>query len=97
MSNSKSRALKYEKRRAVIVEKQAKITNKGQITVPRAIRKALGVGPGDVLLFEVDNAGVSVQRARTKSPFAKYRGIGNRGIASGTKEINRWVRGMRGR
>jgi AbrB family looped-hinge helix DNA binding protein len=79
------------------VEKQAKITTKGQITVPLAIRRALGVSPGDMLLFEEDKTGIRVRPVRTKSPFAKYRGIGNRGIGSGKKAINRWVREIRGR
>lgn len=79
------------------MEKQAKITTKGQITVPLAIRRALGVRPGDVLLFEQDKTGIRVRHVRTKSPFAKYRGIGNRRIGSGKKAINRWVREMRGR
>jgi antitoxin PrlF len=79
------------------VEKQAKITTKGQITVPVAIRRELGVRPGDVLLFEKDTTGIRVRPVRTESPFAKYRGIGNRGIGSGRKSINRWIREMRGR
>ena len=79
------------------MEKHAKITTKGQITVPLAIRRALGVGAGDVLLFEEDKTGVRVRPVRTKSPFAKYRGIGNRGIGRGEKAINRWTREMRGR
>lgn len=79
------------------MEKQAKITSKGQITVPVAIRRALGVGPGDVLSFEQDKSGVRVRPVRTKSPFAKYRGIGNSGIGSGKKSINRWLRQTRGR
>jgi len=79
------------------LEKQAKITSKGQITVPLAIRRALGVRPGDLLLFEEDKSGISVRRVKKESRFAKYRGIGNRGIGSGKKAINRWVREMRGR
>lgn len=79
------------------LEKQAKITTKGQITVPVAIRRALGVRPGDTLVFEEDKTGIRVRPARAKSPFAKYRGIGNRGIGSGKKAINRWIREMRGR
>jgi AbrB family looped-hinge helix DNA binding protein len=31
------------------VKKQARITSKGQITVPHQIRRALGVRPGDKL------------------------------------------------
>ena len=79
------------------MEKQAKITSKGQITVPLASRRALGARPGDVLLFEEDNNGIRVRRVKKESRFAKYRGIGNRGIGSGKKAINRWVREMRGR
>jgi antitoxin PrlF len=79
------------------VKAQAKITSKGQITVPLAVRRALGVCAGDVLLFEEDKTGVRVRPVRAKSPFAKYRGIGNREIGSGKKAIIRWTRTMRGR
>lgn len=79
------------------MEKHAKITSKGQITVPLAIRRALGVRAGDVLLFEEDKTGVRVRPVRAKSPFAKYRGIGNQGIGSGKKAIIRWTRAMRER
>jgi hypothetical protein len=66
-------------------------------TVPVAIRRTLGVHAGDVLLFEEDKAGVRVRPVRAESPFAKYRGIGNRGIGSGKKAIIRWTRAMRER
>ncbi len=79
------------------MDNQAKITSKGRITVPLTIRKALGMRAGDVLLFEEDKAGVRVRAVRAKSPFAKYRGIGNRGIGSGKKAIIRWTRAMRER
>lgn len=79
------------------MQKQARITSKGQITVPREIRRALGVHPGDSLLFESDRAGVRVRPMRVKSPFAKFRGIGNRGLPSGKKAIVRWIRGLRSR
>ena len=59
------------------MKKQARITSKGQITVPHEIRRALGVRPGDKLLFEKDGSGVRVRPVRTKSPFEKYRGIGS--------------------
>jgi AbrB family looped-hinge helix DNA binding protein len=80
-----------------VLEKRAKITSKGRITVPLAIRKALGVCAGDVLVFEEDKTGVRVRPVRAKSPFAKYRGIGNREIGSGKKAIIRWTRAMRER
>jgi antitoxin PrlF len=78
------------------VEKEAKITTKGQITIPLAIRRLLGVQAGDTLLFESDKNGVRVRPVRNESRFAKYRGIGNPGIGSGKKAIHRWIRKMRG-
>jgi len=84
------------RREGALLEKQAKITSKCQITIPREVRRALGVRPGDRLLFESDEKGIRVRPARTESPFAKYRGIGNRGIPSGRKEIMKWVQEIRG-
>jgi antitoxin PrlF len=78
------------------MEKQARITSKGQITLPRDIRRLLGVESGDSLIFQADEAGVRVRPLRTGSPFEKYRGIGNPGIPSGRKAIRRWMRQMRG-
>ncbi len=79
------------------MQKQAKITSKGQITIPHEVRRALGVRPGDRLMFEEDHDGIRVRPVRTESPFAKYRGIGNPGIGSGRKAINQWIREMRGK
>jgi AbrB family looped-hinge helix DNA binding protein len=79
------------------LQKQARITSKGQITVPHEIRHVLGVQTGDRLIFESDDEGVRVRPVRTKSPFAKYRGIGNPGIPSGRAGINRWTKETRGR
>lgn len=79
------------------MKKQARITSKGQITVPHDIRRALGVRPGDKLLFEQDGAGVRVRPVRSRSPFEKYRGIGTPGIPRGKKAVVGWVRELRGR
>ena len=78
------------------MKKAARITSKGQITVPHEIRRALGVRPGDKLLFERDAGGSRPARANEK-PFEKYRGIGTPGIAHGKKAVVRWVRELRGR
>jgi AbrB family looped-hinge helix DNA binding protein len=78
------------------MQKQSKITSKGQITVPIEVRRLLGVRAGDRLLFESDGNGVHIRPVRHESAFAKYAGIGNPGIPSGKKAINRWLREMRG-
>jgi antitoxin PrlF len=36
---------------------QAKLTSKGQVTLPTEIRRALGVGPGDSIEFFLHRAG----------------------------------------
>ncbi len=79
------------------LKKQARITSKGQITVPHEIRRALGVRPGDKLLFEKDGGDVRVRPLRATSPFEKYRGIGTPGIPRGRKAVVRWLRDLRGR
>jgi antitoxin PrlF len=78
------------------LQKQARITSKGQITVPREVRRVLGVRAGDRLLFESDGKEIRVRSVRTKSAFSKYRGIGNPGLGSGRKAIGRWLRELRG-
>jgi antitoxin PrlF len=42
------------------IEEVCTITAKGQTTVPKAIRQALGVGYGDRIVFRVENGAVSV-------------------------------------
>jgi AbrB family looped-hinge helix DNA binding protein len=54
-----------------------KMTRKGQITIPIAIRDALNMRQGDTLMVEQDNNKVVVQRARdtverTAGIFASY-------------------------
>lgn len=75
----------------------ARMTSKGQITVPQRVRLALGVRPGDTLLFEQDRSGIRVRPVRAESPFEQYRGIGTPGILRGRKAVVRWIRTVRGR
>jgi AbrB family looped-hinge helix DNA binding protein len=75
----------------------AKITSKGQITVPHQVRRALGVGTGDRLAFEERASGeMCIVPIRKESPFARYRGIGNPGVGSGKKAILKRLRELRG-
>ena len=36
----------------------SKITSKGQTTIPAEVRKVLGIGPGDLVSFEIDDGKV---------------------------------------
>jgi len=79
------------------MERQARLTSKGQITVPREIRRWLGVRTGDKLVFESDEKGIRVRALRRRSVFFKYCGLGNEGALAGRKNIKDWLRRMRGR
>jgi len=79
------------------VKKLAKITSKGQVTVPRDIRRVLGVRPGDKVVFEKVGTVVSIRPVKEIDPFEKYSGIGNPGMPSGRKGILKFIRKMRGR
>ncbi len=83
------------------MQKQAKITAKGQLTVPREVRRMLGVQTGDRVVFEnlkLENGetGILVRPVRTQSTFSKYRGIGNPGIGAGRKGLADWIKELRG-
>ncbi len=51
-----------------------KISSKGQVTIPKEIRKYLGAKPGDRLEFEVVNGNVIVRLSR--KPSESILGIG---------------------
>ena len=40
----------------------ARVSSKGQITIPRAVRDALGIGKGDEVLFRVEGERVTMAR-----------------------------------
>ena len=75
---------------------RARITSKGQITIPHTVRKQLGVQEGDTVAFEVDADGIRILPVRNTSPFGRYQGIGNPAIDTGRESIDEWVRDVRG-
>lgn len=60
---------------------RARITGQGQITVPKAIRDALDVGPGDELEFEPAGEGEYVLRPRRRRSVLEFAGIAGRASA----------------
>ena len=76
----------------------AKVTSKGQITIPVEIRQILGVKAGDKVIFEQTADGIKVVRQSEENPFEKFRGIGN-GLPPdyhGREGIIRYFRELRG-
>ena len=52
----------------------AKVTSKGQVTIPKEVRERLGVHPGEDLGFEKKDGLLVVSKVVTKSPFDKWVG-----------------------
>ena len=52
----------------------ARITSKGQVTIPKKIREKLGVRPGEEVSFDEKEGVVFIRKAVTKSPFDKWVG-----------------------
>jgi antitoxin PrlF len=53
----------WEAGMSILLEEVSTITAKGQTTVPKAVRQALGVDYGGKIAFRVDEHGVTVHRA----------------------------------
>ena len=73
------------------------VTSKGQVTIPKAVRERLGIGPGSQVAFELAADGNIVlrraepQRTRTPSRFERLRGSAGAGMT--TEEIMALLRG----
>lgn len=69
---------------------RARITSQGQITVPKSVREALAVAPGDELEFELteDGARVRPQRRRSILEFAGIAGERSRLLPRTARELD---------
>jgi antitoxin PrlF len=71
-----------------------RVTSKGQVTIPRDVRKRLGITPGSEVDFQLDEGGVRLVRARTsKGKAAVARMIGRGTVKMTTDEIMALTRG----
>ncbi|MBI3961966.1 MAG: AbrB/MazE/SpoVT family DNA-binding domain-containing protein [Deinococcus sp.] len=77
--------------------KTARITSKGQVTIPVEVRAALRLRQGDTVMFEIDEQGQARLRlVQDKSRFAKYAGALREGKGLTAKKIVRHIRKQRG-
>jgi AbrB family looped-hinge helix DNA binding protein len=55
-----------------------RVTQKGQVTIPREVRQALGIRPGSDVEFELDEHGarLRVDRDRVAQEISRMRGAG---------------------
>ncbi len=75
---------------------EAKVTSKGQITIPREIRRVLRIKEGDTVVFEADEHGVHLVLRQPESVFAEYAGIQREGEGLTITEINAEIGELRG-
>ncbi|HEY4199620.1 MAG TPA: AbrB/MazE/SpoVT family DNA-binding domain-containing protein [Devosiaceae bacterium] len=71
----------------------ATVTAKGQITIPKAVRDALGVKPGSKVDFKrLANGQIAIVKegSAPKSPYAKA--LGHAGAGLSTDELMRLLR-----
>jgi len=50
------------------------LTQKGQVTVPKQIRTALGLKPGDEVDFDIEDTKVTIHKKFKRLPFEKWKG-----------------------
>ena len=78
------------------MEQKARVTSKGQLTIPAGVRRTLGIREGDSLVFEVEGDEMRVRVARKPVSFADYAGIWREGEGLSLEEVNERVRDLRG-
>jgi AbrB family looped-hinge helix DNA binding protein len=61
----------------------AKVTSKGQITIPKKVRYKLGIQPGEDIGFEEKNGVFYIKKSLKKSPFDRW--VGRLKTQKGTK------------
>ena len=71
----------------------AKITSKGQITLPKEVRRRLGIGPGDQVEFVEENGKYVLKKIVKVFPFDAYVGFLKSQRGSDTDQIIRELRG----
>lgn len=71
----------------------AKVTSKGQITIPKEVREQLGVHPGEALGFEEKNGLFFIKKTIRKSPFDKWVGVLKHGKRRKSDEVIEELRG----
>ena len=70
------------------------ISSKGQITVPAAIRQAIGLSPGTQIELKLGPGGTFIARkSAKKSHFEKFRGIGAKRGPRGSRAAMDLLRG----
>jgi len=54
---------------------KATVSEKGQVTIPKALRDRLGIAPGQILDFEADDGRLVATKRQQRDPFTEAFGI----------------------
>lgn len=74
--------------------KGMRVTSKGQVTIPQAVRQALGIEPGSEVEFELDDGGARLVRCKTSKGRVRAAQMRGRGaVKLTTDEIMALTRG----
>ncbi len=66
------------------------VSEKGQTTIPKAVRDKLGLGPGSVLDFSAENGRLVAQKVVADDPVQRWVGTGSLPLGkSGTDYLRR--------
>jgi antitoxin PrlF len=71
----------------------SRLTEGGQVTIPKQVREGLGLRPGDEVEFVADRGGYRLRKVLRVNPFARYRGH-LAGLAG--RDPDDLLRGLRG-
>lgn len=77
------------------MQAEAKITSKGQVTIPRVVRRTLHLDTGDTVVFDVDAGGVRLRRRHDKT-VQDFAGAARSGAGKTVAEIVAEIRSLRG-
>jgi AbrB family looped-hinge helix DNA binding protein len=69
------------------------VSEKGQITIPRAIRTRLGIVAGTVLELDTIGGKIVASKSQTEDPLGKWRG---KGLLPGGLSVDDYLRRIRG-
>jgi antitoxin PrlF len=75
----------------------AKLTSKGQLTVPKAVREALSLEPGDQVLFRVEDSRAVMARTKDFLEMAGSVEVPSGREGRGWEDIRRETRAIRAR
>jgi AbrB family looped-hinge helix DNA binding protein len=69
------------------------LSEKGQVTIPKALRDDLGLVPGAVLEFREDHGEIIVKRIIAENPISSWRGRGRLPVAESVSDYLDLIRG----